>query len=69
MAIEFGGGSTGDQTVWSGQIVFTTAPEVGDNFTVRIGYANDASGTGFTSGPQATINGDGSTKIFTFYSK
>jgi|GEM_PF-3261666 len=66
MAIEFGGGSTGDQTVWSGQIVFTTAPEVGDNFTVRIGYANDASGTGFTSGPQATINGDGSTKIFTF---
>ena len=49
-----------------GQIVFTTALAGGDNFTVKIGYANDAAGTGFTSGPQATINGDGSTKIFTF---
>ena len=66
MAICFGGGSVAAETVWSGQITFTTAPSVGDNFTVKIGYADDAAGNGFISGPQATINGDESTKIFTF---
>ncbi len=66
MAIAFGGGDADEETVWSGQIVFTSAPAEGDNFTVKIGYANDAAGTGFISGPQANINGDGSTKIFTF---
>ena len=66
MAIAFGDDVSKADNDWSGQIVFQTAPAVGDNFTIKIGYANDDAGTGFTYGPQATISGDGSTKIFTF---
>lgn len=66
IAIAFGNDGSKTDNDWSGQIAFQTAPAVGDNFTIKIGYANDDAGTGFTYGPQATINGDGSTKIFTF---
>lgn len=50
---------------WTGQIVFTTTPANGDEFTVEIGSSTD--GNDFISGgPQAIITGDGYKTIFTF---
>ena len=60
MDIEFSGGDT-----WTGQIVFTSAPESDHTFTIEIGSSTD--GSDFTAGgPDATINGNGSATVFTY---
>jgi len=67
MDITFGAGDQTQNTTWTGQITFTEAPAVGVDYTLEIGYADDKDGTNFWhDGPEAYINGDGSTKIFTF---
>jgi len=67
MDITFGGGDQAQETTWTGQITFTEAPAVGVNYTLEIGYADDQNGTNFWhGGPEAYINGDGSTTVFTF---
>ncbi len=49
---------------WTGQVVFTSSV-TGSNFTLDVGHAN-SDGTGFTSGgPQATLEGTGTTFTYT----
>jgi len=50
---------------WTGQILFKTPPLSGNTFDIKIGYST--SGDDFVfCGPDTTIVGDGSTKLFTY---
>ncbi|MCK5732993.1 MAG: right-handed parallel beta-helix repeat-containing protein, partial [Candidatus Latescibacteria bacterium] len=63
----FDAGDESDSTSWTGQVSFTSTPIAGDNFTVEVGYADDQNGANFwADGPDTTIVGDGSTKVFTY---
>ena len=63
--ISFGEGVQLEETTWTGLVTFASAPGIGDSFTVKIGYADDQEGNGFSpQGPQATLNGDFSTTAF-----
>ena len=59
--INFNGGS--GQT-WTGQLFFKTAPANGHSFLLEFGAWD---GSNFTAGgPEATLNGNGSTIVFTY---
>jgi len=48
-------------------LTFTSAPAIGDNFTVEMGYADDQDGNGFLpQGPITILNGDYNTTIFIY---
>ncbi len=49
---------------WAGQVAFTSVPASGDTFTIEIGYYYAGSFT--PGGPDTTLTGDGSTKVFTY---
>ncbi|MFC1974460.1 S8 family serine peptidase, partial [Chloroflexota bacterium] len=50
---------------WTGQVVFTSAPANGHQFTVVLGYSTDGSDF-IAGGPDAALTGDGSNAVFVY---